>query len=332
MWLSDALLGGALLFGLAWLSPADWKRRLVLALVAGLIVAAFHALMWPHCLQRLEGVSPEVERLWLSHVREARPVYRHGWQTATIILALPASGAIGWLLLIWRSRIDREKFRRTLAAAAPGFAATALLFWQTRTGPAAQMLAVPGAVALVWILVPYFWSSKYAVVRVLGVTTAVLIGLGAAVPLVVDYVPTTKKKTPGEAAVDKANRLCNTLWGYHDVALQPRGMVFTFVDLAPRLITVTHHNSIAGPYHRNGQQIADVMNAFRGSADQAHAADRQISLGLSADMPEQLDLDHLHGGDPEGLLRPAPARPGAQVAGAGAAAPKSPFRMWRVTG
>ena len=126
----------------------------------GLIVAAFHALMWPHCLQRLEGVSPEVERLWLSHVREARPVYRHGWQTATIILALPASGAIGWLLLIWRSRSDREKLRRTIAAALPGFAATALLFWQTRTGPAAQMLAVLGAVALAWILVPLFWSRN----------------------------------------------------------------------------------------------------------------------------------------------------------------------------
>src|SRR6266542_287005 len=27
VWLSDALLGGALMYGLAWLSPADWKRR-----------------------------------------------------------------------------------------------------------------------------------------------------------------------------------------------------------------------------------------------------------------------------------------------------------------
>ena len=48
-------------------------------------------------------------------------------------------------------------------------------------------------------------------------------------------------------------------------------MVFTFVDLGPRLITVTHHNAIIGPYHRNGQQIADVMNAFRGSEAQARA-------------------------------------------------------------
>ena len=46
-------------------------------------------------------------------------------------------------------------------------------------------------------------------------------------------------------------------------------MVFTFVDLGPRLITVTHHNAVTGPYHRNGEQIADVMKAFRGSEAQA---------------------------------------------------------------
>ncbi|WP_223276569.1 hypothetical protein [Sphingomonas daechungensis] len=48
-------------------------------------------------------------------------------------------------------------------------------------------------------------------------------------------------------------------------------MVFTFVDLGPRLITVTHHDTVTGPYHRNGDQIADVMKAFRGGEPQAHA-------------------------------------------------------------
>jgi len=90
------------------------------------------------------------------------------------------------------------------------------------------------------------------------------------VPLILDYLP-SQKRTKQEVAIDRANTLCNSLWGYHAVALQPRGVVFTFVDFGPRLITVTHHDSIAGPYHRNGQQIADVMNAFRGSEAQAHA-------------------------------------------------------------
>ena len=65
VWLSDAMLGGALLFGLAILLPtiggAAWcwppgprDHR------------AVHAWMWPHCVTRLEGVSPEVQRLWLN--------------------------------------------------------------------------------------------------------------------------------------------------------------------------------------------------------------------------------------------------------------------------
>jgi len=96
VWLSDALIGSALLFGLAWLSPGKWKQRFAMALGAGIIIAAFHALTWPHCLQRLEGVSPEVERLWLSHVKEARPIYLHGWRIASLIVALPITGVMGW--------------------------------------------------------------------------------------------------------------------------------------------------------------------------------------------------------------------------------------------
>src|SRR6476646_4953933 len=136
VWLSDAMIGSALMLALAWMPAGDWKRRLAVAVGAGIILAGFHALTWPHCIQRLEGVSPEVERLWLSHVKEARPFYRHGWRIATLIMALPVTGAIGWGALIWRNWTDRDARRRVIAAAIPGFAATLLLFWQTRTGPA----------------------------------------------------------------------------------------------------------------------------------------------------------------------------------------------------
>src|SRR3954451_1236266 len=101
VWLSDALLAGALLYGMAWLSPERWQRRMLLAMYVGAAIAIFHAFMWPHCVQRLEGVSPEVDRLWLSHVREARPIYRHGWRVAMLVIALPITGAIGWLTIAW---------------------------------------------------------------------------------------------------------------------------------------------------------------------------------------------------------------------------------------
>jgi hypothetical protein len=331
VWLSDALLGGALLYGRAWLSPADWKRRLMLAVAAGVAVAAFHALMWPHCLHRLEGVSPEVDRLWLSHVREARPIYRHGWVIATLTLALPITGAIGWGLLAWVKRADRESLRRTVAAALPGLVATLLLFWQTRTGPAAQMLAIPGAVALVWTLVPIVWSSRYPAVRILGVAAVVVAGLGGAVPWAMNYVP-QKKRTASEAAIDKANRLCNSLWGFHPIALQPKGVVFTFIDYGPRLITVTHHDSIAGPYHRNGQQIADVMNAFRGDADQAHALIAKYRSNYLLTCPNSSTTTIFMSETPKGFYAQLQRGQVPKWLTPIALPKDSPFRMWRVTG
>ncbi len=48
-------------------------------------------------------------------------------------------------------------------------------------------------------------------------------------------------------------------------------MVLTFVDLGPRLITVTPHDAITGPYHRNARQIIDVMRAWRGDEANARA-------------------------------------------------------------
>jgi hypothetical protein len=331
VWLSDALLAGALMYGLSLVSAVDWRKRLALAFVAGAAIAGFHAAMWPHCLQRLEGLSPEAERLWLSHVKEARPIYRHGWRTALLTVALPVTGAIGWSVLAWLRRRDVELLRRILAAAVPGLAASLLLLWQTRTGPAAQMMAAVGSGAVAWFAIPPLWRSKWAAVRTSGVIAGVLVGAGAAVPFVLGFIPEPKATARG-AEIGRANNLCASLWGLRPVALQPKGVVFTFVDLGPRLITVTHHDAITGPYHRNGQQIVDVMNAFRGSADEAHrlitkyhstylltCPDSSTTTIFMVEAPKGFYAQLQHGQVPNWL---APVQ-----------LPKdSPFRMWRVIG
>ena len=269
VWLSDALLGGALLLALAWWSPGSWKMRLGAAAVSGAVLAGFHALAWPNCLQRLEGVSDEVYQLWLSHVREARPFYRHPWKTAVTIIALPAMGLVGWAVLGWQSRKDQAKMARVLSAAILALAATALLFWQTRTGPAAQMLAIPGAVALVVLLAPMLYNSRFMLVRTLGTTALVLLALGGLVPLVLDHVAPDPVKNERQLAIAKANNSCPSLSAMRPIAKLPASTIFTFGDLSPRLITVTPHRAIMGPYHRNGPQIVDTMKFFRGTADEA---------------------------------------------------------------
>ena len=331
VWLSDALIGSALMLALAWLSPADWKRRLILAVGAGIIIGAFHALTWPHCLQRLEGVSPEVERLWLSHVKEARPVYMHGWRIATLICVLPVTGAIGWGLLAWKRWGDRELRRRILGAALPGLAASLLLLWQVRTGPAAQMMAVVGCAGLIWLLLPKALSAKNPVAFVLGTFAIVMVGTGAIVTLIIGFIPEAPA-TPSGKKIDRANSLCGSLWGLHPVALQPKGLVITFVDLGPRLIAVTHHDAITGPYHRNGQQIADVFNFWRGSESQAHQLASKYRANYVLSCPDSSTTTIFTAETPKGFY--------AQLERGRVPAwlvtvplPKdSPYRMWKVVG
>ena len=330
VWLSDALLGGALMLALAWWSPAKWQARIAGALAAGVIVAAFHALAWPHCLSRLEGVSPEVTKLWLSHVREARPIYQHGWRIALIILALPVAGLVGWGALAWRHRADPDLLRRTIGAGLPAVAAVGLLFWQVRVGPASQVLAVPGAVTLVAILAPMAFTSKNSVVRVVGTALAVLCGLGALVPLAVDYIAPDKPPTVRDKIIGKANASCPSMRAMRPVAKLPEATIFTFADLAPRLITVTHHRSIMGPYHRNGEAIVDSMMLFRGSPDNArrllakYHADYLMTCPMfsqatvfSAEAPKGFYVQ-LDKGQVPAWLEPVDL------------GPKSPLKLWRV--
>ena len=329
VWLSDAMLAGALLLGLAAWSPAKWQWRLGGAALAGAIVAGFHALAWPQCLSRLEGVSPELYDLWLSHVREARPIYRHGWRTATQVIGLAAAGVIGWGVLAWTARKEAERLRRIAGVMLPAVAAFLLLFWQTRTGPAAQMLGIPGAVALVWILAPRTFASNNTIVRVFGTSLVVLAGLGAAVPLVLDNVP-QKQKTSREVAIANANTNCPSLWAMQPVARQPQGTVFTFGDLAPRLITVTHHRSIIGPYHRNEEQILDMMHAFRGSADQAHAILRKYESDYLLICPMLSQSTVFKAEAPKGFyaqLEQGRVPAWLQPIDLG---PKNPMKMWKV--
>ena len=232
--------------------------------------------------------------------------------------------------MAWRGRGDSDLLRRTVAVAVPGFVALVLLFWQTRTGPAAQMMAVPGAVAVAFILAPLAYHARSPLLRVPGTVVAVLLGLGALVPLITGQLP-NKPKTAAQKRVAVANRTCPTLRALAPVARQPKGIVFTFVDLGPRIITVTKHDAIAGPYHRNDRAIADVMNAFRGDEAQARriiaqeyrsdyllvCPDMSTATIFQAETPKGFYMQLVKGKVPRWLT---PIDLG----------PKSPFLMWKV--
>jgi len=63
----------------------------------------------------------------------------------------------------------------------------------------------------------------------------------------------------------RSEALCRTLPALRPLDDLPPAVIFTLVDMGPRLIAVTHHSAIAGPYHRNGKAILDIHHAFDGS-------------------------------------------------------------------
>jgi hypothetical protein len=328
VWLSAMVAAGGIAVGLAMLKIEDWRWRAAAATAAAVVLAGAFLLVWPGCVGRLEGTNPELERLWLDKVREAMPVWKHGARTAAMIVTLPVAGLIGYALMLWTRRAEPQRFMLWLSVALPALLAAALLLWQTRAGPAAQLLSIPGATALAWTAIMWVQRQRSMTVRVVGVVAAFLVVSGLATGYVTQLYP--EPLSNYRRNVNIANSRCPTLAALHPVAIQPPGTVLTFVDLGPRLITVTPHSAIAGPYHRNAQQILDVMHAWRGDAANARATVERYRVNYVLICPNLSESTVYRAEAPRGFyaqladgkapdwLQPVPLPP------------SSPYRMWRV--
>jgi hypothetical protein len=330
VWLSVVLLAGGVAVALAWLSPGSLWLRLGAAALGGLAVAGMYALSWPDCLGRLEGVPEELDDYWLSNVREAMPVWRHGTGTTVAVVTLPAIGLLGYLFMLWRTRREPAAMQAWAALALMAALAAGLLAWQTRAAAAAQLLAIPGAAALGWFLIEWFSRQRLMLVRVLGITATFLLVSGTLVAQAAGWLDEEAAPDERGQAINNANWRCPQGQFLHPVAMQPKGLVLTFVDLGPRLVTLTHHDAIAGPYHRNSQAILDVMRAFRFDAAGAKAIIDRRGVDYVLICPNMSESTIYRADTPEGFY--------AQLADGKVpdwlepvGLPQdSPFRMWRV--
>ncbi|OWK30675.1 hypothetical protein SPMU_16640 [Sphingomonas mucosissima] len=269
IWLSVFVAAGAGLALLAMMSPGDRRVRVLLAAIVGGAIAGAFALMFPQCLARPEQVSDELYTSWLSNVREAKPIYRHPFRTAFPLAALPVMGIIGAVIATWRARRSASVVGWASVSLFALFSVSMLL-WQVRAGAAAQMMAIPGVTALAFFLLPWLLTQRSIFVRVFAGAAVFTLISGSFATVMLGTLPIDKPK-PYVQRVNRATGRCMTVPAMAPLNRIPRATIFTFVDLGPRLITLTHHDAIAGPYHRNGDAILDVHHAFKGSPEEARA-------------------------------------------------------------
>lgn len=327
VWLSVLVVGGALLLGCALLSPATRPVRLVLAVAAGAVIAIGFALLFPQCLGRPEQISPELAKSWLDNVREAKPIYAHPFRVAFPLAILPVVGLFG-AAIATRRALALGELERWAPVALFGLFAALMLLWQVRAAPAAEMLAVPGLTALVWIVLPWLWHAGIQARIAAGLLLVLIVGALAAS----DIIATFNINPPDRRhqMVSRANGRCPTLPALQPLDRYPAQTIFTFVDLGPRLVTVTHHDAIAGPYHRNGESILDVQHAFTGSPARFLAIARRHGATLLLVCPNMAESTVYRARAPQGFygqlahgktwpwLDPLPLPR------------RSPLRLWRI--
>lgn len=303
VWTSVLVLAAGLLLFISILPLRNWQQRFVAAALAGAVLAAFFWWGWPQCRTGVYQISPELQRSWLAYIREAKPLLVQSRASAVPMTAIPAVGLLCALIGCWAARRDYERLWAWGTVTLTIAFALALMFWQVRAAAAAQLIAIPPIGWAMWeLLVKLFrgrwWVKPLALLGLAGLgSTACAYQLYPIANRAIANMPakeeavtppkprptaargkaaTTAPAARGKAATtpvakagEKKNESnkCRTLPALQPLDQLPPALIFTLVDLGPRVIAITHHSVIAGPYHRNGKAILDIHHAFDGSPE-----------------------------------------------------------------
>ena len=301
VWTSVLVLAAGLLLLISMLPLRSWQQRFVVAAIAGAAVAAFFWFAWPQCRTGVYQISPELQRSWLVYIREAKPLTEQSVSSWVPMTALPAAGLLCALIGCWSARRDYERLWAWGTVTLMIAFSLGLMFWQIRAAAAAQLIAIPPIGWAMWGLVVALFTRRWWV-KSLAVPGLVLLGSAAdaydlypvvngaiaslktasnsAAPTPAPAAPPARSTGGKEAAKGKPAKAapaaakpaakknesnkCRTLPALQPLDQLPPALIFTLVDLGPRIIAVTHHSVIAGPYHRNGTAILDIHHAFDG--------------------------------------------------------------------
>ena len=316
---------GSLLLRL--IPPRPLARLAAGGALAALCLAVFHAGA-PRCgVDAFADLDPLVRKVWYNNVLEGLPLWRQDATIATLAIGYPLIALAGGLVAWWRG----EGEARTLWLCylfLLGCAIVAAILVQ-RIGGTANMIALPGGLYLMQGALRRARAQTNMLKRLLGTAGAVLL-LAPVTPAlaVVLLLPADKAKT----AEDASSGLCATTDNFRKLNAVPAAAMLAPLDLGPGILLNTPHRVVASGYHRNSAAIGDVIRAYIGSDDQAHAIIARRGVRYVVLCRHAIEVivyrhygpngfaSHLIADRPPAWLQPVPLGDAARM------------RLWRVVG
>lgn len=267
------MVGALALFVLAQMSSrlATTRARACAALGACAAPAATILLVASRCVgDPLGGVDPLIRELWLSHVREAAPLYKTALLAPDVAFVIAAPVAMGLAAALFYSFRDEGLSRRRFVLAAATIAAGAAAgLWQVRVLTSVTPLAMVPLAAIV-----VRGASRLNVPPAFRVAlTPVLLFLLSPIGLAALFGPRDVSGDAGEAE-------CLTPRATTRLAALPPDRVLAPFGLGSFILAQTRHSVFAAPYHRNNHGNRLAADIFLAAPDKAEALARAAGVGL----------------------------------------------------
>jgi hypothetical protein len=260
-----ALSVAALLtFSVTRFAPQSPPIRLWMMAVAALMTGALYRFCAPQCAGGpFAMLGPLGYHLWYLNVPEGVPLWHLGRDIGLLWGLFPWIGLAGATVACLRSTTNRAE---AIDYAALLAIATAIGMLVTRAGAFANLLAIPGAITVILLLIARTepWPLP---ARIFSRTVAILALCPAGVA--VAAMLASKPAPAAPASATKSDPRCGLPDSLKLLDALPRTTILAPLDLGPTLLIGTHQATVTGPYHRDPQALEDVLRFF--TAGDAHA-------------------------------------------------------------
>jgi hypothetical protein len=272
---------------LAVLAPRRWPLALAMLAAIGVSTLALYLGVAPQCRGgAFVALDPLVYKYWYEGVAEGMPFWHLPLATAIETVGVPLVGLIACGVL-WRDATTPEQrgwWRDHALVIAGALLIGAYLARASAT--ACGLAAVPtAALVMRWII---GLRSVSVTRRVLGYC-GLLIVLMPPFPVVAWDRLAALHAPPAAGSSVPATTRCNYVMAARALDRLPPTDLFLPLDIGPDILVRTHQRVIATGHHRGAAGMRDVITAFLGTPDEAHAIvarHHATIIAVCPDIPE----------------------------------------------